>query len=108
MEYRGKYKKMADQFRRDGADEATIEKWIREEMDQDEFRAGEGITDLSAWKVWQSWPEERRELYLHNAYCSNCRVASFAKGYIIRKDRYGLIVEGRCASCGEKITRCCD
>ena len=39
MEYKGKYKKMAEQFRRDGADEATIEKWIREEMDQDEFRS---------------------------------------------------------------------
>ena len=37
MEYKGKYKKMAEQFRKDGADEYTVEKWIRQEMEQDEF-----------------------------------------------------------------------
>ena len=108
MEYKGKYKRMAEQFRRDGADEITIARWIREEMERDEAAAGEGITDLAAWKIWQSWPEERREMYLHNAFCRNCHVTSFEQGYTVRQDRYGLIIEGKCAVCGERIARACD
>ena len=108
MEYKGKYKRMAEQFRRDGADEITIARWIREEMERDEAAAGEGITDLAAWKIWQSWPEERREMYLHNAFCRNCHVTSFEQGYTVRQDRYGLIIEGKCAVCGARIARACD
>ena len=108
MKYMGKYKRIAEQFRRDGADEITIARWIREEMERDEFEKGEGIIDLAAWKTWQSRPKERREMYLHNAFCRNCRVTSFAEGYAIRQDHYGLIIEGKCAVCGEKIARACD
>ena len=108
MKYTGKYKEMADQFRRDGADEYTIEKFIRQEMEADEFRKGEGTTDLNAYKEWKGWSEERRELYLHNAFCRNCGVTSFPPGYEIRKDRFGLIVQGVCANCGAKIARTCD
>ena len=44
-----------------------VEKFIREEMERDEFRNGEGITDLEAYKIWKRWSEERRQMYLHNA-----------------------------------------
>ena len=108
MKYTGKYKEMAEQFRKDGADEYMVEKFIREEMERDEFRKGEGTTDLEAYKIWKSWPEERRQMYLHNAFCGNCRMTSFAEGYNIRKDRWGLVVEGTCAKCGRKIARTCD
>jgi len=56
MKYTGKYKEMAEQFRKDGADEYTIEKFIWEEMERDEFRKGEGTTELEAYKVWKRWP----------------------------------------------------
>ena len=108
MKYFGKYKKLAEEFRKDGADEYMVEKFIREEMERDEFRKGRGTTDLNAFRIWQSWPEERRQLYLHNAYCPNCRVTSFAEGYNIRQDAYGLMVEGNCEKCGYKIARCRD
>lgn len=42
MKYTGKYKKMAEQFRKDGASEAMIEKFIREEMNRGEFEKGAG------------------------------------------------------------------
>ena len=108
MDYKGKYKRMAEQFRKDGADEYTIKKWIREEMDRDKFEKGRGITDLTAWKIWQSWLEECHDMYLHNAFCRNCRVTSFANGYTVRKDRFSLIIEGTCANCGDRIARACD
>ena len=70
--------------------------------------------DLSAYRIWKSWPEERRQLYLNNAYCSTCRQsgasksASFAPGYRIRQYPSGLVIEGCCAVCGEEIIRFCD
>ena len=62
MKYTGKYKKMVEQFRKDGADEALIEKFIREEMERDAFEKENGTTDLQAYRVWKSWPEERRDV----------------------------------------------
>ena len=108
MKYTGKYKKLADQFRADGCDEALVERFIREEMERDEFEKKSGMTDFAAYREWQSWPEERRQLYLGNAFCAKCSVTSFAPGYTIRKDRFGLIVEGKCSVCGSRIARCCD
>ena len=108
MTYTGKYAKMADDFRRDGADEHTIEKWIREEMERDEFHKGDGTTDLAAWKIWKSWPEMRRQMYLQHAFCASCGSSSFAPGFNVRQDRYGLIVQGTCSKCGGKISRACD
>lgn len=109
MKYPGKYKEMAEQFRKDGADEYMVEKFIREEIERDEFEKGAGTTDLEAYKIWKSWPEERRQMYLHNAFCGNCGGAtSFANGCNIRKDHWGLIVEGTCAKCGRRIRRVCD
>ena len=67
-----------------------------------------GTTDINAYREWKSWPEMRRQMYLGNAFCSNCGVTSFAPGFTITKDRSGLIVEGRCAVCGSEIARCCD
>ena len=108
MKYTGKYEKMDEEFRKDGVDESMVGKFIQEEMERDEFRKGRGTTDLNAFRIWQSWPEERRQLYLHNAFCSNCHLTSFAEGYNIRQDAYGLIVEGNCEKCGHRIARCCD
>jgi hypothetical protein len=70
--------------------------------------------DLDAYRIWKSWPEERRRMYLNNAFCFTCieagtsRVASFAPGYTVRKNGNHLVVEGRCAACGERIARSCD
>ena len=108
MKYEGKYKDMAEEFRKDGADEYTVEKFIRQEMEREDFEKLSGTFDFEACKEWKSWPEERRKLYLNNAYCHNCGVTSFALGYNIRKDKIGIVVEGVCKKCGEKIVRCCD
>ena len=70
------------------------------------------VVDIAAYREWKSWPEERRQLYLHNAFCSACfhesGATSFAPNYTIRKGYSGLVVEGYCVRCGRPITRCCD
>lgn len=108
MKFTGKYKQLADQFRADGCDEAMVERFVREEMERDEFKKNKGTTDIDAYREWKSWPEKRRQLYLGNAFCSKCGLTSFAPDFTIRKDRFGLIVEGKCAVCGSRVARCCD
>lgn len=34
--YKGKYAEMAERFRKDGCDEYTVEKFIRQQMEEDE------------------------------------------------------------------------
>ena len=109
MEYKEKYKEMAEQFRKDGIDEYLVEKFIREEMDRDEFLKNEGSTELEAYKEWISWSEERRQFYLGNAFCGQCGGrTSFASRYSIRQNKWNLVVEGTCSKCGGKIRRLCD
>ena len=107
--YTGKYKEMADEFRKDGCDEYTVEKFIRQEMEQDEWAKGRGITDIRAVKAWKEVPEDFRELLLHNAFCSKCRgVTSFKSGYTLRWDHGMVVIEGNCKKCGEPIARVCN
>ena len=99
---------MAEQFRKDGADEYTVEKFIRQEMEMDEFRKGEGTTDVEAVRLWKSYQDEAKEMWFNNAFCLNCGVASFRPGYNLRKDKFGVVIEGNCSKCGGRIARCCD
>lgn len=99
---------MAEQLQKDGCDEYTIEKFIRQEKDADEFGKNEGTTDIEAVRFWKSYSDETKEMWLHNAFCINCGNASFRPGYNLRKDKFGLVIEGFCDKCEERIVRCCD
>ena len=108
MKYTGKYQKMADQFRADGADEHLVNKFVREEMERDRYERNKGLTEIEAFQEWQSWTERDRQFFLNNALCPNCHLTSFAPDYTVRADSLGLIIEGTCARCGHRIARCCD
>lgn len=106
--YKGKYRKMAEQFRNDGCDEYTVEKFIRQEMERDEYQKGEGTTDIEAIRLWKSYLDKAKEMWLHNTFCGNCGVTSFKPGYNLRKDKFGVVIEGNCDKCDGRIVRCCD
>lgn len=108
MKYKRKYKEMAEQFQKDECDEYTVEKFILQEMEADELRKGKGITDMEALRLWKMYPNEAKEMWLNNAFCANCGKASFKLGYNLRKDKFGVVIEGFCDKCGERIVRCCD
>jgi len=108
VKYTGKYKEMAEQFRKDGADEYTVEKFIRQEMEMDKFRKGESTTSIEAARLWKSYSKEVKEMWLNNAFCPNCGVASFKPGYNLRRDKFGVVIEGFCSKCGGRIARRCD
>lgn len=41
-----KYEEMARQMQADDADETTIARFVAEEIEEDEFRRGNGITEM--------------------------------------------------------------
>lgn len=43
-----RYEEMAHQMRADGVDEAMIARFVAEEMEEDEFRRGKGVTEFEA------------------------------------------------------------
>ena len=104
----GKYQRMAEQFRNSGVDEYTVEKFIQQEMEKDEFQKGEGSTDIEAFRLWNSYPAEAKEMWLHNAFCVKCGSTSFKSGYNLRKSKFGVLIDGYCDKCSGRIVRCCD
>ena len=107
MKYEGKYVQMAEEFRRDGLDEYTIEKFVRREMEDDEFEKGHGTTDIEAVRMWKETPDDVKEMILNNAFCVDCGETSFQPGYNLRMDKFGVVIEGHCAKCGGEISYCC-
>ncbi len=103
-----KYEEMARQMRTDGVGEAMITRFISEEMEEDEFRRGKGVTEIEALREWREIPEHIRKLLLANAFCHSCGTTEFAPGYTLRMRHGCVLVEGRCAKCGAEVARLCD
>lgn len=100
MKYSGKYAIMAEQLRADGCDERAVEWFVREEMEADEWRAGEGVTEVDAWRQWRSLPAEERRILLTSAFCLNCGMTRFAPGYSVRRSRGDSWWRGRAPRVG--------
>ena len=103
-----KYEEMAQQIRADGVSEAMIARFVAEEIEEDEFRRGKGVTEIEALREWKKIPEHIRKLLLANAFCHNCGTTEFAPGYTLRMRHSYVLIEGRCAKCGAEVARLCD
>ena len=103
-----KYEQMAQQMRANGVSEEMIARFVAEEMEEDEFRRGKGVTEFEALREWQKLPERIRKLLLANAFCRNCGTTEFAPGYTLRMRHGCVLIEGRCAKCGAEVARLCD
>lgn len=84
---------MARQTRADGVSEEMIARFVAEEMEEDEFRRGKGVTEIEALREWRKTPEHIRKLLLANAFCHNCGTTEFAPGYTLRM-RHGCVSAG--------------
>ena len=100
-----KYEEIARQMRADGVSEKMIARFVAEEMEEDEFRRGKGVTEIEALREWRKIPEHIRRLLLANAFCHNCGSAEFAPSYTLRMRRGRVLIEGRCAKCGAEVAR---
>ena len=102
-----KYEEMARQMRADGVSEEMTVRFVAEEMEEDEFRRGKGVTEIEALREWKKIPERIRKLLLGNAFCHNCGTTEFAPGYTLRMRLRYAPIEGRCAKCGKEVARPC-
>lgn len=100
-----KYEEMARQMRDDGVSEEMIARFVAEEMEEDEFRRGKGVTEIEALREWRKIPEHIRKLLLANAFCHNCGTTEFAPGYTLRMRHSCVLIEGCCAKCGAEVAR---
>ena len=73
-----KYEEMARQMRADGVSEEMIARFVAEEMEEDEFRRGKGVTEIEALRERRKIPEHIRKLLLANAFCHNCGTTELA------------------------------
>lgn len=51
-----KHKEMARQMRADGVSEKMIARFVSEEMEEDKFRRGKGVTEIEALREWKKTP----------------------------------------------------
>lgn len=77
-------------MRADGVSEKMIARFVAEEMEEDEFRRGKGVTEIEALRERRKIPEHIRKLLLANAFCHNCGTTEFAPGYTLRM-RHGCV-----------------
>ncbi len=77
-------------MRADGVSEEMIARSVAEEMEEDEFRRGKGVTEIEALRERRKIPEHIRKLLLANAFCHNCSTTEFAPGYTLRI-RHGCV-----------------
>lgn len=62
------------------------------------------IIDFEAMKKWNELPEDWRNMVLGNVYCRNCKETTIVD-YSVESGTYGLILKGKCQTCGEGVTR---
>ena len=55
-------------MRADGVSEEMIARFVAEEMEEDEFRRGKGVTEIEALRERRKIPEHIRRLLLANAF----------------------------------------
>lgn len=62
------------------------------------------IIDMNAGKKWNKLPKEIQQRLLGNVFCSKCGETTIVD-YNILDDEYGVLLEGKCKTCGKDVAR---
>jgi hypothetical protein len=62
-------------------------------------------TNFSAELQWSALSAEVRERILDNVWCSHCRDAVRIVNYAVLSKPGGIILDGICATCGNRVRR---
>jgi hypothetical protein len=76
----------------------------KEAIDSAVYNRGDNISDFKALKKWNDISPEHQQLLLNNVFCLNCKITSMID-YTVQNDRYGIVLKGKCKSCGGKVAR---
>ena len=58
-----------------------------------------------AARRWSGFNADLQRKFLDNVWCGSCRSGTSILDFSGRMDRDDLILEGRCARCGGRVTR---
>lgn len=95
-------------MRADGVSEEMVARFVAEEMEEDEFRRGKGVTEIEALRERRRIPEHIRRLLLANAFCHNCGHDGVRARLHAAHAPRRVLIEGCCAECGAEVARLCD
>lgn len=76
----------------------------KEIVDYHKSKQSPTVSDMKALKKWSKIPLNMQQLLIDNAYCSKCGVTTIVN-YGIQNDRFGVILNGYCKTCGESVVR---
>lgn len=62
------------------------------------------ISDIAALKKWNAIPPDMRARIVDNVFCSVCGLTTISD-YSVTMDRYGILLTGECAKCGQPVAR---
>jgi hypothetical protein len=69
--------------------------------------ANEAIS-FAAMKQWLEIAEPMRKRILGNVFCGKCFGSTTMKDYTVEVDKFGLLLQGVCATCGHSVARVVD
>lgn len=64
------------------------------------------ISDIEALKKWKELSKIIQRNILENVWCSSCGGSTSMTVESIRNDDYGIILTGKCKTCGKSVVRC--
>lgn len=59
----------------------------------------------SANEKWLSIPQKIRKKLISNVWCGKCSDAVTIVGYVIEGHDFGIVLKGKCKTCGHDIAR---
>ncbi|MCF6139177.1 hypothetical protein [Pseudalkalibacillus berkeleyi] len=60
---------------------------------------------MEANKKWLTIPKDIRSNLIQNVFCANCRDAVTIVDFIIVNNPYGVLLKGKCKTCGNEVAR---
>jgi hypothetical protein len=63
------------------------------------------VLSFTANKQWLAIPPETRRKLEQNVWCGNCSDVVQITDYVVKDSDAGIILEGKCKKCGQKVAR---
>ena len=61
--------------------------------------------NLEAVRIWNDIPKDIQEKIIENVWCGNEKTTVRITDYNILLDDFGIVLEGKCAECGNSVAR---
>lgn len=77
-------------------------------VDMPDQKRNQEVISFSANKKWLSLPEEIRRKLERNVWCGFCLDVVKIENYLVKESSQGILLQGKCQKCGNKVVRVID